>query len=126
MLWLLSTTSISVLRGLLRPSIPEGNDHSPDMVNPSATKLEFCQFPQLAIPQLVLTVAAATNFHVQIINRISSGYPLWYLVVAKWVTDRAASDGVAEADAYAQRTIRGMVVYTIIQGLLFASFLPPA
>ncbi|EGC43190.1 proteasome activator subunit 4 [Histoplasma capsulatum var. duboisii H88] len=37
---------------------------------------------RLAIPQAVLTVLALTNSHVQIINRISSGYPLWYWYIA--------------------------------------------
>ncbi|KAK0247491.1 ER membrane glycoprotein subunit of the GPI transamidase complex-like protein [Friedmanniomyces endolithicus] len=37
---------------------------------------------RLALPQLVLVGLAATSFHVQIINRISSGYPVWYLMLA--------------------------------------------
>ncbi|PGH08492.1 hypothetical protein AJ79_05981 [Helicocarpus griseus UAMH5409] len=37
---------------------------------------------RLAIPQAVLAALALTNFHVQIINRLSSGYPLWYWYIA--------------------------------------------
>ncbi|KAJ5089597.1 hypothetical protein N7532_008281 [Penicillium argentinense] len=33
---------------------------------------------RLAVPQGLLAVMALTSYHVQIINRISSGYPLWY------------------------------------------------
>ncbi|TKA74175.1 hypothetical protein B0A55_06578 [Friedmanniomyces simplex] len=38
--------------------------------------------PRFALPQLVLVGLTATSFHVQIINRISSGYPVWYLILA--------------------------------------------
>ncbi|RMZ84049.1 hypothetical protein DV737_g1357, partial [Chaetothyriales sp. CBS 132003] len=41
----------------------------------------------LALPQLVLAIAALFAFHVQIITRIASGYPWWYIWVAKWIVD---------------------------------------
>jgi phosphatidylinositol glycan class V len=82
--------------------------------------------PQIAIPQLVLTVAATTNFHVQIINRLSSGYPVWYLVVAMWITERGTSPSGGKDGVFPQWVIRWMVMYGVLQGLLFAGFLPPA
>jgi phosphatidylinositol glycan class V len=85
-----------------------------------------CNLPELALPQLVLALAAATSFHVQIINRIASGYPLWYLTVAAWFVDeRAGHQGNAQTGS-GQWAVRAMILYSIIQGMLFANFLPPA
>lgn len=81
---------------------------------------------RLAVPQGLLAILALTSYHVQIINRISSGYPLWY-----WYLVSAAMDGVQ--DPRKQRHSRtliiaaqAMVAYALIQGVLFGSFLPPA
>lgn len=71
----------------------------------------------MALPQLVLAVLALTTYHVQIITRISSGYPLWYIWLA------------AKTQETPKRTvpiIRWMVIYALIQAGLYASFLPPA
>jgi GPI mannosyltransferase 2 len=76
---------------------------------------------RLALPQLALSVLALTTFHVQIITRISSGYPLWYLVLAWEITD-----GNVNKTRMAKWTVRWMIMYALIQGVLFASFLPPA
>jgi phosphatidylinositol glycan class V len=57
---------------------------------------------RLALPQLALASAALMSFHVQVITRLSSGYPLWYLVLAQ------------------------DIMYAIIQTPLYAYFLPPA
>lgn len=84
----------------------------------------FKQMPQndqglvlrLAVPQLVLAVLAFFNMHVQIITRLSSGYPLWYL----WLAQEMRSD---ETASY---WVQFMVIYGMVQGGLYASFLPPA
>jgi phosphatidylinositol glycan class V len=76
---------------------------------------------RLALLQLALAVLALTSFHVQIITRISSGYPLWYLVLAREIID-----GDVCETRMAKWTVRWMVMYALIQGVLFASFLPPA
>jgi phosphatidylinositol glycan class V len=70
-----------------------------------------------AAAQILLAVLAATSYHVQIITRISSGYPLWYWQVAEWLV-RGEKTG--------NRIVMFMVIYASIQGVLFASFLPPA
>ena len=72
----------------------------------------------LAVSQLLLTLLTLTTAHVQIITRISSAYPvcLWYL---------AAPPGKGSFP-WAGNLVRFMVIYAIIQGGLFASFLPPA
>lgn len=80
----------------------------------------------LSIPQLVLAILALTNYHVQIITRLSSGYPLWY-----WWLAMSMMTSQNQASPLAQRVrpqviSRWMVMYAVIQGGLFASFLPPA
>ncbi|KAK2731633.1 hypothetical protein FQN57_003266 [Myotisia sp. PD_48] len=37
---------------------------------------------RVAFPQIVLALLAITNYHVQIINRLSSGYPMWIWYIA--------------------------------------------
>lgn len=70
---------------------------------------------RLAIPQGILAVMALTNLHVQIINRICSGYPVWYWFLAALEGTRAFGVGV-----------KAMTLYAGIQAVLFGSFLPPA
>jgi phosphatidylinositol glycan class V len=70
-----------------------------------------------AVPQLVAAVLAITSFHVQVVNRVSSGYPLWYMYLAL----RALTDGKG-----ARSAVRDMVMYALVQGVNFAAFLPPA
>ncbi|KAK3945492.1 glycosyltransferase [Diplogelasinospora grovesii] len=72
-----------------------------------------------AAAQLVLALLTFTTSHVQIITRISSGYPLWYLWLAKQLTTQ-------EGKVVGGRIVMFMVIYATVQGALFASFLPPA
>jgi GPI mannosyltransferase 2 len=74
---------------------------------------------RLALPQLVLALLAVTSFHVQIINRISSGYPLWYI----WLAALACKGG---HEGLSKGVVRWMVTYAFVQAGLYASFLPPA
>jgi phosphatidylinositol glycan class V len=85
---------------------------------------------QLAVPQLVLAIMALTSFHVQIINRISSGCALWYLVLAIAVDDQSVGGfegalGLLRGSR-AELVVRLMTGYAIVQGGLYAAFLPPA
>ena len=73
----------------------------------------------LALPQLVLAVMALTSYHVQIITRLCSGYPLWYMWLAERLHDRPS-------DKMGPAIVRWMVLYGLIQACLYASFLPPA
>ena len=97
--------------------------------------------PRLALPQLILAATAATSFHVQIVNRISSGYPVWYILLAIAIctasTDLDTSMGQKQGPTNAKSAtilpqkhlgyiVRGMAMYAIVQGGLYASFLPPA
>lgn len=82
---------------------------------------------RLALPQLILACAAITNYHVQIINRISSGYPVWYWFIASLMSDQPVSAISSSSQRKsAQILIRLMMAYGLIQGVLFANFLPPA
>ncbi|KAF2434450.1 hypothetical protein EJ08DRAFT_466941 [Tothia fuscella] len=89
---------------------------------------------RLALPQLLLVALALTTFHVQIITRLSSGYPLWCLIFARDIVNGPIAVQAPSKkkwwhlDAYqiANWTVRWMVMYALIQGALFASFLPPA
>jgi phosphatidylinositol glycan class V len=73
----------------------------------------------LAGSQAILAVLAITTYHVQIITRISSGYPVWYWWVASCLMDK-------KKQGYGAGIVMFMVMYAGIQGVLFASFLPPA
>lgn len=72
-----------------------------------------------ATAQVLLALLAVTNYHVQVITRLSSGSPLWYLWLARRLSSRETSDG-------GKGVVRFMIMYAAIQGALFASFLPPA
>jgi phosphatidylinositol glycan class V len=73
----------------------------------------------MALAQLILTALAITTYHIQIITRISSGYPLWYWWLASVLShNKTANIG--------KNVVVFMVMYASVQGALFASFLPPA
>lgn len=73
----------------------------------------------MALAQLVLTALAITTYHIQIITRISSGYPLWYWWLANLLSH-------SETAGTGKNIVLFMIMYASIQGALFASFLPPA
>lgn len=126
MLWLLFKSSVTVLRNHSQPSLEL---HVPQTARPAyltATDSGSCVLPQLAVPQFVLAIGATTSFHVQIINRLSSGYPIWYLVVAGWIAVERKAGNRGKNEMLSQWVVRTMIMYSIIQGVLFASFLPPA
>lgn len=99
----------------------------------------------LAAPQILLALLALTTFHVQIVNRIATGYPIWYIVIAAGIVspnliDKTARTTRPSVDKSLVRQVqdhlgrpssqqiifRGMFMYSIIQGGLYASFMPPA
>ncbi|OGM42712.1 GPI mannosyltransferase 2 [Aspergillus bombycis] len=82
---------------------------------------------RLAVPNGLLAVMAFTSYHVQIINRISSGYPLWYWYLIYQTFGQAVdSSSVAKRSQTFTIAIQGIVMYAIVQAVLFGSFLPPA
>ena len=89
-------------------------------------RFNYAMLRRLAMPQIVLALLALTTYHVQIVTRLSSGYPIWYW----WLASMIMSDGNIECWGekwnVARWSTRWMIVYALIQGGLFASFLPPA
>jgi GPI mannosyltransferase 2 len=75
----------------------------------------------MASAQILIVLLTFTSYHVQIITRLSSGYPIFYF----WVAERLSSDK-SSPPALGRNVITFMVMYAAIQGALFASFLPPA
>jgi phosphatidylinositol glycan class V len=129
MLWLFVQSSVAHLRHSSHHIIKPSGTKSPSKAKNSKDLSSVPgSLPEFALPQLILAVTAATNFHVQVINRLSSGYPIWYLAVAGWVIVQHGRRSQNKAIAWKspQWIFRGMVVYALIQGALFANFLPPA
>lgn len=127
MLWILVYSSATYLRiGYGQPLHGRPVPHTSNTPDTKHTPRLMCDLPELALPQLVLAVTAATSFHVQIVNRISSGYPIWYLTVATWLLDRRSSQPSGGRPDRAKFAIRSMIMYAMVQGMLYANFLPPA
>ncbi|KAE8132409.1 GPI mannosyltransferase 2 [Aspergillus pseudotamarii] len=94
----------------------------------------------LAAPQITLALLTFLKHHVQIITRMSSGYPVWYFWLAHALVEGHSLASSEKVDVcrgkketqimnqyrYARMTVFYMVVYALVQGALFASFLPPA
>lgn len=87
----------------------------------------------LAAPQFILAVLTLAKHHVQIITRMSSGYPVWYF----WIADLLMKEyslvrldkkevGGQKQGSYSSMAVTYMISYAAVQGVLFASFLPPA
>ena len=81
---------------------------------------------RLALPQIILTISALFLYHVQVITRLASGYPIWYLWLASMILDDPKIRIFGKERSLAKIIVRWMVCYAIFQGCLFASFLPPA
>ncbi len=81
---------------------------------------------RFALPQIFLAALALTSYHVQIITRLSSGYPLWYWWLASLILEDRKTSFMGRKWSAAFVISRWMVIYAIVQGGLFASFLPPA
>lgn len=79
-----------------------------------------------AVPQIVLAVLALTTYHVQVITRISSGYPVLYWWLASLILRDQKSTWLGVEINNGTLITRWMVIYAVVQGGLFAAFLPPA
>ncbi|GJC96293.1 mannosyltransferase [Colletotrichum higginsianum] len=100
-------------------SRPSGLARSPTAERQATSPLVF----SMATIQVLLAVLAITTYHVQIITRIASGYAVWYWWVAGCLLDDGA-DG--KRRDLGNKIVTFSVMYAAIQGVLFASFLPPA
>ncbi|KAG9697388.1 DUF409 domain protein, partial [Aureobasidium melanogenum] len=143
-LFLLALPMLCVLTGtgFVAPTLNLEPPRSPQLEN---SRHKSVYILCLALPQVLLAFLALTTFHVQIVNRIATGYPIWYIVLAaafvspnmvgrvdKTVRQDNQPSVVAtlkhqlSKQSTQQLVFRGMLVYSIIQGGLYASFMPPA
>jgi phosphatidylinositol glycan class V len=127
MLWLLLQTSVEYLRyptqqrfQLLETRPGDDRKKIRDLSTTPA------RLPQLVMPQIILAITAATNFHVQVINRLSSGYPVWYITIAEWMITQDSTTQRGKRFRCSQWICRGLIMYALVQGTLFSNFLPPA
>lgn len=79
---------------------------------------------KLALSQILLACMAIVSYHVQIVTRLSSGYIVWYW----WVAYRMSSGVRVEEEGidWSKWVVRYIIVYGVVQGVLFSGFLPPA
>lgn len=112
MLFVLIKSGIYVMR---TPSLAVSSTSSTVASQGSSWRL----LQHMALAQIVLAVLVATSYHVQIITRLSSGYPVWY-----WWLARSLLGGPQKV--LGRRVLVFMVIYSLVQAALFGSFLPPA
>jgi phosphatidylinositol glycan class V len=103
--------------GVARPHIS-----SVDLQSNVAPVIAF----RYAVPQIILAVLAFTTYHVQVITRISSGYPVWYWWLASLILEDCNTTYMGMNLNPAKMITIWMVIYAVVQGGLFADFLPPA
>lgn len=97
--------------------------------NTTETTIDSRLLSQLATTQILLAGMAIVGYHVQIITRLSSGCIVWYWWTAAKILDEGASsngDGGDGGGGGGSWILKWMVMYGLIQGVLFAGFLPPA
>jgi GPI mannosyltransferase 2 len=95
------------------------------VVDDSSSSASEC-LRRFAVSQSLLAVMALLSYHVQIITRLSSGYPLWYIWLLSSIKVAKGKSRTYRYFTKPSIIIRWMVVYAVVQGALFASFLPPA
>ena len=123
-LFLLATPMISVMVasgiwGLQHQSVEthlsKGNKSEKHSIQNVA---DFPILRNLAVSQLLLTLPTFTTAHLQIISRLSSAYPVWM-----WFESQSLVGGKS---SLGKITIRISIMYGLMQGRDFASFLTPA
>jgi phosphatidylinositol glycan class V len=97
-----------------------------DTVGTQSMVSERVSVRKLALSQLVLAVMAIVSYHVQIITRLSSGYMVWYWWVSCQISVRGRVEERTKGKNWTEWVVRYMILYGVIQGVLFAGFLPPA
>ena len=126
MLFILLRSGIWALQGYSNSetSGDKGNRENIDVSPP--LRIDQAIARRFATPQITLAGLALTNYHVQIITRLSSGYPVWYWWLASLILEDQKTTLMGRNWSIALVISRWMVIYAIVQGGLFASFLPPA
>ncbi len=117
MLIIMSLSSIWALQ-LGESGGPSQGHKQSHVANPIHQKSSLQVIRTLGIAQLALVLLTLTTAHVQIINRLSSGYPVWMWYVASQIKEKKHLSG--------SLVVSFVVMHAVVQGGLFASFLPPA
>ena len=130
MLCILLQSSIWALRGLIaHKGKPNGQNSATSDVSQYSDSVPIIHqaiASRLAAPQVVLALLAFSTYHVQIITRLSSGYPVWYWWLASNILGNQRVNLWGRDFGVAGSITRWMIMYAIVQGGLFANFLPPA
>ncbi|KAL2075837.1 hypothetical protein VTL71DRAFT_780 [Oculimacula yallundae] len=100
----------------LNPTFRQGQSGTVQVIRQARSAHQVLR--NLAVSQLLLVTVTLFTAHVQIITRISSAFPVWM-----WYASQAAQDGKS---VLVGGFVKFMVVYALVQGALYASFLPPA
>ena len=126
MLFILLRSGLWALQGCSNEevSVDEGNQKSIEVI--PSLRINQGIARRFATPQIVIAALALTSHHVQIITRLSSGYPVWYWWLASLILEDRQISSMGRKWNVAFIISRWMVIYAIVQGGLFASFLPPA
>ena len=126
MLYIQLRSGIWALQGRLNSetSVNKGNQEKIDLS--PRLRIDRTVARNIAMPQIALAALALTSYHVQIITRLSSGYPVWYWWVASLTVENQKIALTGREWGTAMVISRWMIIYAIVQGGLFASFLPPA
>lgn len=126
MLLILLRSGIWALQGYSSPKVRADQGNRDNTQVNSALRINKAIARRFATPQIVLAALALTSYHVQIITRLSSGYPVWYWWLASLILEDGKTSLMGRTWSTACVISRWMVIYAIVQGGLFASFLPPA
>lgn len=126
MLFILFLSSIWALQGSSSPETSAGKGEQENVGISMPLRINQAVARRFATPQTALVALALTSYHVQIITRLSSGYPVWYWWLASLILEDHKSTFMGRKWSPAFVISRWMVIYAIVQGGLFASFLPPA
>ena len=126
MLYIQLRSGIWALQGRLNSetSVNKGSQENIDLS--PRLRIDRTIARNIAMPQIALAALALTSYHVQIITRLSSGYPVWYWWVASLTLENQKIALKGREWGTATVISRWMIIYAIVQGGLFASFLPPA
>lgn len=145
-LFLLAFPMLTILLASSSTVIPQ--------VLPSLSTLPARLLLSMSIAQALLALLTITSYHVQIVTRLASGYPVWYIWLAAALSpakaegpggaggkggghgDKAGAGGEVgdervlrpglSGGRYGRGIVKYMVLYATVQGVLFCCFLPPA
>lgn len=122
---LMVTSGMDVLRNPwwpeAEPRRATGDSKEKPETRPSPDRRTRTLIDSMAASQVLIAVLALSSYHVQIITRVASGYPVWCWWLAGCL--RSGDRGTRKLGG---RIVVFGVVYALVQAALFACFLPPA